>query len=306
MHTTPVALITGANTGIGLQVAKDLAGHGLTVLVGSRHFDRGEIVAREIQGEAFAVQLDVTDAESIAAAAERVRSEFGRLDVLVNNAGVSFLGDPSTPLQERARSGLLTKVPIDVVRRIFETNVICPIALTQALLLLLLDAPAARIVNVGSSGSSLTLTADPSNLHRSMFGILSDDEVGVARSDPRVRDRTRADWHQGERRRPRIHGNGPEQLPGDQDRGTGSPTHRREGASRPGRPDRHLFRRRRPAALVGPPTRQPRPRADRTRSDRGGAPKSVRAATAPLPTRIPRVHRSTPAAHRARRERTFP
>lgn len=171
MHITPVALVTGANTGIGLQVAKDLAGHGFTVLVGSRDLPRGEVAVREIQGEAVAVQLDVADAESIAAAAERVRSEFGRLDVLVNNAGVSFLGDPATPLEERAESGLLTAVPIDVVRRMFETNVIGSIALTQALLPLLLNAPAARIVNVGSSGSSLTLTGDPSNPHRSMFGI---------------------------------------------------------------------------------------------------------------------------------------
>lgn len=171
MLSTPVALVTGANTGIGLQVAKDLAGHGFTVLVGSRDLDRGLVAAKAIQGDAFAVQLDVTDAGSIAAAVEQVRSEFGRLDVLINNAGVSFLGDPSTPLEDRAKSGLLTEVSIDIARRFFETNVIGPIALTQALLPLLLEAPAARIVNVGSSGSSLTLTADPSNPHRSMFGI---------------------------------------------------------------------------------------------------------------------------------------
>ena len=88
METTPVALITGANTGIGLQVAKDIAGHGFTVLVGSRDLGRGQAAA-DIPGGAHALQLDVTDSAWIAAAAARVRSEFGRLDVLVNNAGVS-------------------------------------------------------------------------------------------------------------------------------------------------------------------------------------------------------------------------
>ncbi|MBV9793448.1 MAG: SDR family NAD(P)-dependent oxidoreductase [Actinobacteria bacterium] len=166
-----VALVSGANTGIGLQVARDLARHRLIVLVGSRDLDRGKAAAAEIDGDAHAVQLDVTDPSSIAAAAARVGSEFGRLDVLVNNAGVSFLGDPGTPLAERARAGLLTGVPIDVVRRMFEINVIGPIAVTQALLPLLQAAPAARIVNVGSGGASLTLNADPANPHRAMFGV---------------------------------------------------------------------------------------------------------------------------------------
>ena len=173
MPDKPVALVSGANAGIGLQVARDLARHGLTVLVGSRDLDRGKAAAAEIDGDARAVQLDVTDQASIAALAERVAAEFGRLDVLVNNAGVSFLGDPATPLAERARAGLFTEVPIDVVRRMFETNVIGPIALTQALLPLLREAPAARIVNVGSGGASLTLNADPADPHRRMFGIYS-------------------------------------------------------------------------------------------------------------------------------------
>ncbi|MEU8870402.1 SDR family NAD(P)-dependent oxidoreductase [Streptomyces javensis] len=171
MRNTPVALVTGANTGIGQQVAKELAGHGYTVLVGSRDLGRGEAAASKIDGDAHAVQLDVTDEASIEAAAQRIRNEFGRLDVLVNNAGISFVGDAGTPLEERARQGLLTEVSPGVVRQFFETNVIGPIALTQALLPLLREAPAARIVNVGSSGSSLTLNADESNPHRSMFGI---------------------------------------------------------------------------------------------------------------------------------------
>src|SRR5258708_25944660 len=89
MHNNPVALVTGADQGIGLQIAKDLVTHGFTVLVGSRNLERGEVAAREVGPEAHALQLDVTDQASIAAAAERVRKEFGRLDVLIQNAAIS-------------------------------------------------------------------------------------------------------------------------------------------------------------------------------------------------------------------------
>jgi NAD(P)-dependent dehydrogenase (short-subunit alcohol dehydrogenase family) len=88
MSENRVALITGANKGIGLQIAKDLASHGLTVLSGSRKYENGEAAAKTIGEKAHAIQLDVTDQSSIAAAAERIRREFGRLDVLVNNAGI--------------------------------------------------------------------------------------------------------------------------------------------------------------------------------------------------------------------------
>ncbi len=89
MQDKNVALVTGANKGIGLQIAKDLAAHGFTVLVGSRNLEEGQIAAKSVGDDARAVQLDVTDQASIAAAAERIRSELGRLDVLVNNAGIS-------------------------------------------------------------------------------------------------------------------------------------------------------------------------------------------------------------------------
>ena len=80
MANKPVALVTGANQGIGLQIAKDLVTRGLTVLVGSRNFEKGQTAAKSIGADSHAVQLDVTDHESIAAAAERIRKEFGRLD----------------------------------------------------------------------------------------------------------------------------------------------------------------------------------------------------------------------------------
>src|SRR5215469_9035687 len=89
MQNKPVALITGANQGIGLQIAKDLAAKNFTVLVGSRDYARGEEAAKTIDGDAHALQLDVTDQTSIAAAAERVRKEFSRLDVLINNAAIT-------------------------------------------------------------------------------------------------------------------------------------------------------------------------------------------------------------------------
>ena len=76
-----VALVTGANQGVGLQVARELVAKGLTVLVGSRNFERGEAAAREIGAGAIAFQLDVTDRVSIADATERVRKEFGRLEI---------------------------------------------------------------------------------------------------------------------------------------------------------------------------------------------------------------------------------
>src|SRR6202789_2510019 len=89
MQHKRIALITGANQGVGLQVAKELVANGQTVLVGSRNFARGEAAAKTIGPGAIALQLDVTDGASIAAAADRIRKEFGRLDLLVNNAAIS-------------------------------------------------------------------------------------------------------------------------------------------------------------------------------------------------------------------------
>jgi NAD(P)-dependent dehydrogenase (short-subunit alcohol dehydrogenase family) len=88
MQDKAVALVTGANQGIGLQIAKDLVAHGFTVLVGSRNLERGEAAAKEVGSDARAIQLNVTDENSIIAAAKRIRTELGRLDVLVNNVRV--------------------------------------------------------------------------------------------------------------------------------------------------------------------------------------------------------------------------
>ena len=171
MQDKPVALVTGANQGIGLQIAKDLVAHGFIVLVGSRKHERGEAAAREIGSDARALQLDVTDQASIAAAAERVRNEFGRLDVLVNNAAISNTGlRPGMSIEEYSKSTRPSVVSLDEVRTVFETNVFGVLAITQAMLPLLREAPAARIVNVSSGVGSLTRNSDPAFPYRSIFG----------------------------------------------------------------------------------------------------------------------------------------
>src|SRR5580704_19486837 len=123
MQDKPVALVTGANKGIGLQIAKDLSAHGLTVLVGSRNLEDGEAAARSVGDDARAVQLDVTDQASIAAAAARIRDELGRLDVLVNNAGISHAPTPDRSLEDVVQAGRLSVASLDEIHTVFETNV---------------------------------------------------------------------------------------------------------------------------------------------------------------------------------------
>jgi NAD(P)-dependent dehydrogenase (short-subunit alcohol dehydrogenase family) len=171
MQDTLVALVTGANQGIGLQIAKDLVAHGFTVLVGSRNLARGEAAAKTIDGDARALQLDVTDQASIAAAAARIRQELGRLDVLVNNAAISNTAKtPGMSLEEYRKMTRPSNASLDEVRAVWETNVFGVLAVTQAMLPLLREAPAARIVNVSSGVGSLTRNADPAYPYRSSFG----------------------------------------------------------------------------------------------------------------------------------------
>jgi NAD(P)-dependent dehydrogenase (short-subunit alcohol dehydrogenase family) len=171
MQDKPVALVTGANQGIGLQIAKDLVTHGFTVLVGSRNLERGKAAAKEIGPDARALQLDVTDQSSITAAAEHVGNEFGHLDVLVNNAAISNTRmQPGMSVAEFSKSTRPSVVSLDEMRAVFETNVFGVVAVTQAMLPLLRKAPAARIVNVSSGVGSLTRNSDAAYPYRSIFG----------------------------------------------------------------------------------------------------------------------------------------
>ena len=170
MQDKRIALVTGANQGVGFQVAKALVASGATVLVGSRDLGRGEAAAAEIGDGAVAVQLDVTDHASIAAAAERVRAEAGRLDLLVNNAGISNTRKGKLSLQEYAAISRASNASFEEMRAVWETNVFGVLAVYQAMLPLLRKSAAARIVNVSSGVGSLAWMGDLANPHHKGFG----------------------------------------------------------------------------------------------------------------------------------------
>jgi NAD(P)-dependent dehydrogenase (short-subunit alcohol dehydrogenase family) len=171
MQDKPVALVTGANQGIGLQIAKDLAAHGFTVLVGSRNLERGEAAAATAGPDAHALQLDVTDPASIAAAAARVRAEFGRLDVLIQNAAISnTTRRPDQSVEAFTRTTRPSNVSLDELHAVWETDAFGVLAVCQAMLPLLCETPGARIVNVSSGVGSLTASSDPAYAYRGIFG----------------------------------------------------------------------------------------------------------------------------------------
>lgn len=168
----PVALVTGANQGVGFQIAKALADNGYIVYLGSRNLSNGEKAAAEIGGTVHAIQLDVTQQSTISAAVERIGKESGRLDLLVNNAAISHAGKPGRTLEETMKSGKPSIASLDEIRAVWETNVFGVIAVTQATLPLLRKSTAARIVNVSSGLGSLTWIADPACWAREHFDVI--------------------------------------------------------------------------------------------------------------------------------------
>lgn len=149
------ALVTGANKGIGLEIARQLAEVGVRVIVGARDPIKGNDAIRALAAQglrALFVRIDLNDAASITEAARTIEADCGRLDILVNNAGIvdALDGPPSI-----ARP--------DAVRRIIDVNFIGALAVTQAMLPFLRKSPAGRIVNLSSSLGSLAVNGDPSS-----------------------------------------------------------------------------------------------------------------------------------------------
>lgn len=169
MQDKPVALVTGANQGIGFQIAKELIAKGFTVLVGARNTERGEAAAGELGAAAIALQLDVTDHASITAAAERVRKEFGRLDVLIQNAAITSASDHAQAPEDYAAANRPSTVSLDDMRIVWNTNVFGVLAVYQAMVPILRDTPNARIINISSGAGSLTLNSDPNFALRPIF-----------------------------------------------------------------------------------------------------------------------------------------
>nr|WP_158799707.1 SDR family NAD(P)-dependent oxidoreductase [Pedobacter sp. L105] len=167
-----VALVTGANQGIGFQIAKALVANGYIVYLGARDLAKGEHAAAEIGTNVYPVHLEVNNQSLIEATAERIKKEFGHLDLLVNNAGVSHAGKPGRSMEEVLASGLASNASLQEVKAVWDTNVFSVIAVTQAVLPLLRKSAAARVVNVSSGLGSLTWMSDPDNPYRKGYGLI--------------------------------------------------------------------------------------------------------------------------------------
>lgn len=155
-NSSRIALVTGATRGIGLETARQLAEAGIHVLLAGRDRAKAVEAALKLQGQGLSVEaiaLDVTDSAGIAAAADEVARKHGRLDILINNAGILRDDLGKMPSQQTLQTW----------RETFDTNVFGVIETTQAFLPLLRKSPTGRIVNVSSALGSVTLHADPAS-----------------------------------------------------------------------------------------------------------------------------------------------
>nr|WP_156319381.1 SDR family oxidoreductase [Secundilactobacillus paracollinoides] len=150
MILTKITLVTGADRGMGLEIVKELAAAGQHVLLGTRNIARGQAAITQLgAANVDPIQLDVADDNSVQAAATQIKDQCGRLDCLINNAGIALdnYEAPST-------------IPVATIRKDFDVNFFGLITVTQAMLPLLKLAPSAKIINVSSAVGSLTLASD--------------------------------------------------------------------------------------------------------------------------------------------------
>ena len=153
--TQKIALVTGANKGIGLEIARQLGQAGVKVILGSRSEERGRAAAAELVAaglDVASIEIDLNDEQTIASAARTIGAQHGRLDILVNNAGIVDAEDGPPSL---ASTG--------AARRLMETNFIGSLAVTQAMLPLLRQSEAGRIVNLATTLGSLAINGDPAS-----------------------------------------------------------------------------------------------------------------------------------------------
>jgi len=157
MTEKKIALVTGANKGLGFETSRQLAQLGMKVLLGARDEKRGVAAAEKLQAEGLDVQsvlLDVTNSDQIAGVRTMIENNFGRLDILINNAGMAH---PDEPLF----SSSAATISMQILQETFAVNFFAVVELTQALLPLIRKSPAGRIVNISSMLGSLTLHSDP-------------------------------------------------------------------------------------------------------------------------------------------------
>jgi len=151
-----IALITGANRGLGLEAARQLAGEGFTVILGARDLEKGEAAAQSLRESGFdahTVQLEVSNPASVENAAREVGEEFGHLDALINNAGANF--------EFTAHIFSPSALTLDAFKQTYETNVFGAFSVLKAFLPLLQKSQAPRVVNVSSTLGSLTEQLNP-------------------------------------------------------------------------------------------------------------------------------------------------
>jgi len=160
MSEKKIALITGANRGIGFETARQLGQQGIKVLLGARSEEKGKEAESELKNEGLDVEfilLDVDNAETHESAAKSIEEKFGKLDILVNNAGI-YLDE-----QENGAFVPASKTSQDVFRKTFDTNFFNTIAVTQQFIPLIKKSDAGRIVFLSSGLGSLNLHSDPNS-----------------------------------------------------------------------------------------------------------------------------------------------